>query len=159
MKKNRGVLYIIFLLVSFESYASSSAGLDLKATVPAIYDLQMTALNASTSLDILKGNKGTLVARTVETCNARDGYDVLASSQNNGELRNGDSTVVKTNYSMRYSSGTYKTLSTVPQVVYSISSLSKKTKKTQNINLNVTALPNAAAGTYSDLITFTIQAR
>lgn len=146
-------------MISLGSHASSSAQLNLKASIATLYDIQMTALSASSNLDILKGNKGTLVARTVETCNARDGYDVLASSQNNGELRNGDSTVVKTNYSMRYSSGTYKTLSTVPQVVYSISSLSKKTKKTQNINLNVTALPNAAAGTYSDLITFTIQAR
>lgn len=159
MKKNRGVLYIIFLLVSFESYASSSAGLDLKATVPAIYDLQMTALNASTSLDILKGNKGTLVARTVEICNAPEGYDVWATSQNNGQLRSGDSNAIKTSYTIRYSSGVYRALTTTPQIVYTISALSKMTKTTQNININVSALPNASAGIYSDVVTFIIQAR
>ncbi len=146
-------------MISFGSQASSSAQLNLKASVTALYDIQLTALTASLNLDIIKGNKGTLVARAVETCNARDGYDVLASSQNNGQLRNGDSAVVKTSYTLRYSSGAYKGLTTVPQIVYSISSLSKKTKKTQNINVNVTALPNAAAGVYADQVTFTIQAR
>ena len=146
-------------MISFGSQASSSAQLNLIANVTALYDIQLTGLASSLNLNIVKGNKGTLVARVVETCNARDGYDVLASSQNNGELRNDDSAAVKTSYTLRYSSGAYKSLSTVPQVVYSISSLSKKKKNTQNINVNVTALPNAAAGIYVDQVTFTIQAR
>lgn len=152
------VIFLFTLLLPLWAQGATSDVMPLKGKVVALYDLQLSTLSVSTNLNILSGNKGTRVASSVETCNDVNGYQVLVSSLNAGELRHEGDPLIKTNYTLRYAKGAYVKLSTTPQMMYTVAKLSNLTQRTQSINVNVTAFPNAPAGAYSDTVVLTIQA-
>lgn len=113
---------------------------------------------ANTNLDILGGESNKLVAAVEETSNNSTGYKINVKSQNQGELRNTKDASRKTTYRLGYNGQSPISLTQNYQQVKNVSVLNGQTTASSNVVVDVSALPNAVAGTYEDTVTFQIVA-
>lgn len=151
------ILMIVGLLASTITFAASTGDLTISGVVAPINDIVITPKAAATALNILAGETAKSVADVSETSNSATGYKISMRSANGGSLNNTSSpTVKKTAYTVAYAgSSTYVSLTTVDQVVKSVSSSSLVTNSS-DVSVNVTAFGTAPAGTYQDIITISI---
>lgn len=146
-------------LFSMHSYAADTGTLLLQGVVDAVNSIVVTPNGTNnTSLDIVNGESGKLVASVAETSNNLTGYKINAKSLNGSELRNNSDANKKTTYTLNYDSGSAVTLTTSYQEVKNVNSLSALTTNNSDVNVNVAAYASAPAGTYSDTVTFQIVA-
>lgn len=144
--------FLALLLFASSALAASSGSLVLSGSVATNCSLSVNSNN--TNLDIVGGESNKLVATISENCNDPNGYKVSVSSSNNGYLVNGNT---KTPYALSYDGGPAVSLIS-NQVAKTVNSLTSATSTASNVSVNVTALTNALAGTFSDTLIFTITA-
>lgn len=150
-------LILITLSLSPLAHAGSTGQINLSGTVDAVNDIVVSA-SGNLNLNILGGETGKNVASVAETSNSGTGYNVTISSQNGGMLKNLANASYGTAYQLSYNGGSYAQPGTGSAVVKNVPSLSAKTTATSQVMVKVTALPNAPAGDYADVLTITIAA-
>lgn len=147
------------LAIVTQAQAADTGTLYLKGEVPVINNILVKPNgSANTSLDILGGESNKLVAAVEETSNNSTGYKINAKSQNQGELRNTKDANRKTTYRLGYNGQSPVSLTQNYQQVKSVNVLNGQTTASSNVVVDVSALPNAVAGTYEDTVTFQIVA-
>lgn len=147
------------LLTTGAAQAASTGTLLLQGTVALVNDIVVTPNGSNnTTLDIVGGAAGVLVASVAETSNNLTGYKINAKSDNGSELRNTSDATKKTTYTISYDGGSAVTLTTSYQQVKNVTSLTGLTTNNSNVNATVAAYAAAPAGTYSDTVTFQIVA-
>lgn len=147
------------IALSHQSAVAATTGtLNLSGTVAVVSELTVNPNGANnSSLDILDGEANKLVGTTTETSNNLAGYQIKLSSLNGGELRNTSDNNKKTNYTISFDGGATTAPSTTPTTVKNITSLGTLTTDTSEIRISVEALATAAAGTYTDTLTLSIE--
>lgn len=154
--------YLLMIGLAFSAsatFAADTGTLLLQGVVNVVNSISIIPNGSNnTSLDIVGGESGKLVASVSETSNNLTGYKINAKSLNGSELRNASDASKKTTYTMNYNGGAAVTLTTNYQQVRNVSSLSALTTNTSNVAVNVAAFASAPAGTYSDTVTFQIVA-
>lgn len=139
--------------------AADTGTLLLQGTVAVVNNIVVTPNGSNnTSLDIVGGASGVLVASVAETSNNLTGYKINVKSLNGSELRNSADATKKTTYTLSYDGGSAITLTSSYQQVKNVSSLSGLTTNNSNVNATVAAYAAAPAGTYNDTVTFQIVA-
>jgi hypothetical protein len=146
------------LALGASAMAASSGTLTISGTVAVINDIVVTPNASATQLDIVNGETGLSVAGVAETSNNLNGYKITMASANNGQLVNGSDSAIKTAYKVGYDGASSVALTTAATTVKNVSSLSGLTTANSDVKVDVTALPSALAGTYSDTITVAIVA-
>lgn len=155
----RALLLLPALFVAQQSIAADTGTLLLQGVVTVVNSLAVTPNGTNnTTLDIVNGESGKLVASVAETSNNLTGYKINAKSLNGSELRNNSDATKKTTYTLSYDGGSAVSLTTSYQQVKNVSSLSALTTNNSNVNVNVNAYASAPAGTYEDTVTFQIVA-
>lgn len=154
-------LTLIFLLSSWTAIAATSGSVDLSGVVPNELSISVTATTAASNLNITGGENQTKIATASESSRSLDGYKVFASSDNGSKLvhSNGEASG-STDYTISYDGGSSTAL-TNPGQAYEVRDSGPQDgliNHESDININVTAYPQAIAGTYSDTITFSIVA-
>ena len=159
-EKMKNLFFTLSAVITLSTFgASDSDDLILSGTVPEVTSITVTGNASATTLDIINGETGTLVASSSEESNSLGGYKITMHSTNNGFLQNTSNATVKTAYQINYGSAGYLTPGTSgsPVDVVTVAGTGSKITNSRNINVNVTALASAGVGTYSDTVTFTIQ--
>lgn len=156
MKASR--LLIVALFASVSAQAASTGTLLLQGTVALVNDIVINAQSGATTLDIVGGETGKLVAVVDETSNNLNGYTIEMSSANSGLLVHTTDSSQSTSYTVSYDGGSSVTLSSTPQTVKNVSSLSGLTTVSSDVNVDVAANATAIAGTYQDTVTISIVA-
>lgn len=158
----KSVKFAAALLTTFavgaSAVAATSGTLLISGTVATVYNLTITPNSDATNLNITGGESAKLVGQVTEQSNATNGYSIKMKSANGGQLVNGSNANIKTSYKVGYSGQSSVTLSTSDQTVKTVSALTGLTSASSDVKVDVTAIPNAAAGTYSDTITVSIVA-
>jgi hypothetical protein len=151
-------IFAIVALIATSAFAASDTGtLTLTGIVNVRYEISLD--NTSATVDILNGENKKLVATATETSNNLLGYKIQMSSVNGSKLVNSSDSTVSTDYKVYYGSNPVPwTLTSAPQTVRSVSSLTGLTNTPSEIKVDVTAMPTAPAGSYSDTITIKISA-
>jgi hypothetical protein len=152
-------LAFIGLLASASAVQAASSGtLLIQGVVNAVNDIVITPNANATTLNITGGETNKLVATVSETSNNLAGYKIQMSSANASKLVHTVDNTKQTGYTVSYNGGAAVTLTTTPQMVKNVASLTGLTTVSSNVNVNVTAYPTAVAGTYQDTITIAIVA-
>ena len=158
MNRTQISMLTIAAVFSLPAFAASSATLTVSGVVALVNDISVTPNGTNnTSLNIVGGETAKNVASVVETSNNAQGYVIQMSSANGGKLKS-SSNNQQTSYTISYGGGSYAAPNTNPTTVKTVNSLTGLTSNTSQVAINVTALPTASAGTYSDTITFAISA-
>ncbi len=157
----KSLAFIAALITSFTigttAMAATTGTLNISGTVGDLNDIQVSALAAATSLNIVAGETGKSVASVQETSNHLTGYTISMSSANNGYLVNESLSSAKTTYKVKYDgASTAVALTNTAASVKSSGALSAKTVHNSDLTVVVDALPTAVTGVYSDTITVAI---
>lgn len=147
---------ILLSLLSVPSHAATTGTLQLQGVVPANCNVVVTPNGSNLNLDIVNGESNRLIATSNEMCNNLSGYKINVKSTNGGELRNTGNASVKTTYQISYGGQTV-TPTTAYQTVKNVTVLNSPANVNSEVRINVTAYPNAIAGTYSDTVTVQIE--
>lgn len=147
------------LLATTGAYAADTGTLLLQGTVAVVNSIAVTPNGSNnTTLDIVGGASGVLVASVAETSNNLTGYKINVKSLNGSELRNSSDATKKTTYQLSYDGGSLVTLGTSYQEVKNVTSLSALTTNNSAVSATVAAYAAAPAGVYNDTVTFQIVA-
>jgi hypothetical protein len=158
MKVSKVLLAAVCLFPSL-ALAASSGTLTLSGTVSTLNDILITPNGSNNlNLNITGGESGKNVAAVQESSNDPLGYKINLKSTNAGQLQLSTDATKFTAYQVSYDGGSFVTPTASDQAVKTVSSLTQKTVYTSQLSVNVTALPNALAGTYSDTLTVSIVA-
>ena len=152
----KAMLTIALALISATAMAATTGTLNLSGVVSTVYSIVVNGNAAATSLDIIGGESATLIASVDETSNNAGGYKIRASSANNGQLKNGS--VDQVSYQVSYDNGSNVSLSTSMADLKSSGSLAGLVTDSSDVKITFSGHPSAAAGTFSDTITFEIAA-
>lgn len=158
MKSLKIAAALFSTLAVTSAMAASTGTLTISGTVALVNDITVTPNASATALNITGGETAKLVASVTENSNNLNGYKIKMSSQNGGQLVNGSNSNIKTAYKVGYNGQSSVSLSTGTTDMKTVSSLTGLTSASSDVKVDVTALPSAAAGTYSDTITVSIVA-
>lgn len=148
-------MYFLMLIFINQAFAASSGTLVLSGVVAPVNDLVVTPNGTNnTTLNIGAGVSNLNVATVSETSNDANGYKIFMQSVTGGFLQLNPTH--RTTYTVSYAGAPAVTLTTGSTQVKSVASLSTQTTASSAVTVNVVALPNALAGTYSDTITVSI---
>ena len=154
MKKN-AFLILGMLSLSLTAQAATSAELILKGLVAPVLEISLAPEAIASNLDLSSQASNVKVATLTETSNYHTGYKVKAQSSNGGKLVNVSDANSFINYVLTYSGSTIP-LSTSPSQIYSTSNL--KGSFTKEVKISYNQPTNLSAGSYEDLVQFTIEA-
>ena len=154
MKKN-AFLILGMLSLSLTGQAATSAELILKGLVAPVLEISLAPEAIASNLDLSSQASNVKVATLTETSNYHTGYKVKAKSSNGGKLVNVSDTNSFINYVLTYSGSTIP-LSTSPSQIYSTSNL--KGTFTKEVKISYNQPTSLSAGSYEDLVQFTIEA-
>jgi hypothetical protein len=131
-----------------------ATSMELRGSVAVNCTISITPTAKATNLDILGGEKDTLVGVATESCNAGNGYTVLVTSGNQGNLVNKANGAVPTTYQARYDDAD-------GQISGKIVANRDKAQFGRQGKLLVSFSGNsqAIAGTYSDIVNLVIAAK
>ena len=134
--------------------ATDTAKLELRGSVAVNCTIEVKPTAKATSLDILGGEKDTLVGVVTENCNSGTGYSVHVSSDNAGKLLSKSVGAKPTVYEARYDDG-------VGEIAKEIVASRDKAHFGRQGNLTVSFAGDqqAIAGVYSDIINLVIKAK
>lgn len=149
------VLYALAFLTTLNVQAASTGTLVLTGVVGAKYDLVVTPNSSASTLNISDGESAKLVATVNEKTNNHTGYKIKMSSANGGLLKNG--TIDSVAYTLSYNNATAVTPSTTAATVKTSTSAALGGVNS-DVKVTFTGHTTALAGTYSDTLTFSIEA-
>lgn len=157
MKLNK--LIVILMCLTATANAATTGTLILSGVVPVVQSISIAPNGTNnTTLNVITGEAAKNVATVTEVSNNALGYKIQASSLNNGFLVNTSDNTKKTAYQVSYNAASYVTVTTLNVQLKNVASLAANTTNTSAVLVNVTALANALAGTYSDTVTLSIVA-
>lgn len=153
-------LFVLFaFFISSAVFAASNGTLTLSGTVLPVNSIVITPNGTNnTTLNITGGATNVNVASVQETSNDPLGYKITLQSVNAGFLALTTDATKKTAYQISYNGGAAITTTAIAQTVKTSALLTQQTVATSAVTVNVTALPNALSGTYSDTVTISIVA-
>ncbi len=137
---------------------SDSAELALSGQVAAVCNIEVVPELAAAQLNIVSGESSTKVATVTEQSNSPAGYIVSVSSVNNGKLVHTTLPANSFGYQVSYDGGSNLTPVTTPTQVKASGALPGFTTDNSDVKISFPAQASAVFGTYSDTLTFTIQA-
>lgn len=158
MKMNL-VVSTLLALSSLSTFAATSASLNLKGTIGAVSEISLVADSTAQTINVSAGETDLKVATVSEVCNHKDGFDITVSSQNGGFLVNAANSSMKTDYEISYHQINKGQPTVAPMTVKTVDSLNGLTTLYSDVKVKVTAAPNASAGDYTDVLTFSIVAK
>jgi hypothetical protein len=133
---------------------SDSAKLELRGSVAVNCTIAVRPTAKATSLDILGGEKGTLVGVVTENCNAGNGYTVQLSTDNAAQLRSTAPGAKAMTYTAAYD-----------DAAGDISKLLVASRNTAffnrqgNLTVSMAGDSQAIAGVYSDTVNLVIKSK
>jgi hypothetical protein len=154
MKFTRTALVIAALAATAFAHASDTAQLELSGKVAVNCTLAVKPTAKASSLDIINGERSTVVGQVTESCNSGNGYTVSISSGNAGQLLSKATGAVPTAYQAGYDDGT-------GSIDKSIVADRNAARFGHEGSLWVTFAGNskAVAGQYNDIINLVIAAK
>lgn len=148
------VLLLLMSFFCFDVFASTTATLILRGSVPRLLEISIAPETLATTLDLTVNNSNVLVGLSTEKSNAAAGYSVNVSSANQGKLVNENNSNESVDYTMTYGGDAVNLLSG--------SDFSETTKGVKNKDIRISYTgqdqENLIEGNYSDILTFTISA-
>lgn len=158
MKQMKMALALVAVLgLSTGAQAATTGTLNLSGTILSLVSIVVTANSAASSLDLTSNQTDLLVGTVSESSNALLGYRIKAKSTNGSKLKHSTAADV-VNYTIKYGASASTTLTTVDQVVKTQSTGGAYNNVVSNVTLSYTGSVALTAGSYSDGITFTIEA-
>jgi hypothetical protein len=132
----------------------TTTSLELRGSVAVNCTIGITPTAKATNLDIVNGEKDTLVGVATESCNSGNGYTVQVSSNNQGSLINKANGATPTTYQASYDDG-------AGSIASKIVAGRDKAQFGRQGKLLVSFSGNnqAIAGTYSDVINLVVAAK
>jgi len=158
MKLLKKLIIVAISLTTLTVFAAATGTVNLSAVVTGLNDMVVTALAKASALDIIGGEAGVKVASVSETSNNRVGYHITMYSVNAGKMVNAVDPLVFSPYTISYDAGASVAppLQAAPVTVKTVSLLTGKTIDVSDVNITLTANPDAVSGTYADTITFSM---
>ena len=134
--------------------ATDTAKLELRGSVAVNCTIEVKPTAKATSLDILGGEKDTLVGVVTENCNSGTGYTVQLNSDNAGQLLSKSVGAKPTVYEARYDDG-------VGEIAKEIVASRDKAffGRQGNLTVSFAGDQQAIAGVYSDIVNLVIKAK
>jgi hypothetical protein len=156
--KNLLLLSVIASMSLFNfAHAATSGNLQLQGTIPKVLSLDVKANSAATKLDLTQTINDLPVANVHEMSNSESGYRIYLSSKNSGKLLHKAGDAVK--YKIKYG-GKNSSLSSSRKEVANVKFSDTKEKvKDVRISYSGKKAETMISGTYSDTLTFTIEAK
>jgi hypothetical protein len=141
-------------LGQYKQDGQDATSLELMGSVAVNCTISITPTAKATSLDIVGGEKNTLVGTTTESCNSGNGYTIEVTSNNQGSLVNKANGAVPTAYQAIYDDG-------AGQIGSKIVANRDKAQFGRQGKLLVSFSGNsqAIAGTYTDIVNLVIAAK
>ena len=134
--------------------SSTSTSLELRGSVAVNCTIGITPTAKATNLDIVNGEKDTLVGVATESCNSGNGYTVQLTSSNQGSLINKATGATPTTYQASYDDGAGSIASKI------VAGRDKAQFGRQGkLLVSFSGNSQAIAGTYSDVINLVIAAK
>ncbi len=156
--KNFLITSAAFALLSAPAFAATQGTLLLQGQIDQVLSLTVTPeVGVHDSLDLVAGESDRKVAVVNEQSNSNTGYKIFLRTTNAGFLKNG--TLDSVQYSLSYD-GSDVTLSDTDEQVKSVTT-GGVYDNNSDVAVTIAGSVSAAAltqGTYSDTVTFTIQA-
>ncbi|WP_127716070.1 fimbrial protein [Halobacteriovorax sp. HLS] len=148
---------VLASVVSAPVMAATQGTLLLQGQVDQVLSLTVNPVAGHDSLDLTASPVDLNVASVNEVSNAETGYKILVRSANASSLKNG--TADQVDYTLSYGNSGALTLTTTDQVAKSVTTAGTYNVDT-DVDISYTGSPAAelVQGTYSDTVTFTIQA-
>jgi len=134
--------------------ASDSAKLELRGSVAVNCTIAVQPTAKATNLDILGGEKDTLVGVVTENCNSGNGYSVHLSSDNAGQLLSKAAGAKPTVYSASYDDGAGDI---AKEIVASRDQA--QFDRQGKLTVSFAGDAQAIAGVYSDIVNLVIKAK
>jgi len=155
MNALKSALVLALFTAAFGAHAATdSAKLELRGTVAANCTIAVVPTAKATSLDIINGEKSTLVGVVTESCNSGNGYTVSLTSDNFGQLRSTAAGAKITAYEAKYDDA--------------VGAISKELVagrdqaffgRQGNLTVSFAGDQQAIAGVYSDVVNLVIKAK
>jgi hypothetical protein len=151
--------YLAFFAFSSAATAATSDTLTLSGTIGATVSVSVAADPNASSLDLETTQSDLLVGVVTENSNAANGYKIRARSANASQIKHSTASD-NVPYTMKYAGGGAITLTVSDQDVKTQSTGGSYSGVTSNVTVSYTGASagTLTAGTYSDTITFTIEA-
>ncbi len=144
---------LVLIALSGSAMAGTQADLILKGIVAPLLDISIEQETVASNLDLSSAASNVKVATLTEVSNYHGGYKVSVKSTNGGKLVNVSDVNSFVNYSLTYN-GNNIPLNTSSSQVYSTNNL--KGTFTKDVKISYNKPSNLSAGSYEDLVQFTI---
>lgn len=144
-------------LFTLTSFAATQGTLLLQGTISQVLSLSVQAeAGVNNALDLTSTESDLKVAEVTEQTNSNTGYKILVRTANGGKLKNGS--LDQVSYTMKYD-GTAVALALTDTQAKSVTT-GGVYNNTSDVEISYTGQSAASLtqGTYSDTVTFTIQA-
>lgn len=151
----RSLLALGLALTSLTGFADTSATLNLKGIIPLNLEISIAPTQLAETLDLTRQVSNEKVATVTEKSNSWNGYKVKAKSNNGGKLVNANDVNKFVQYQLTYN-GSNMALNQSATEIYSTQNLRGTYNK--DVKISYSQPNDLSAGTYSDVIQFTIEA-
>lgn len=155
MNASKTLIALSLFAAAFGAYADQdSAKLELRGSVAVSCTIAVKPTAKATSLDILGGEKDTLVGVVTENCNSGNGYTVQVSTDNFGQLRSTAPGAKITPYTAAYDDATgdiSKALVAGRDTAFF--------NRQGNLTVSFAGDSQAIAGVYADVVNLVIKAK
>jgi len=146
------VLLFLFGLCNL-GFSLTTGTLTLRGTVPNSNQITVIPIGATNvNLNIITGETGKIIAEITQDSNNPTGYTLSITSLNGGVLKNG--AINGPSYTISYNGEPDIVPTTTPIVIKVVSSLRSRMETTGALRITFPGMPNALAGTFSDILTF-----
>lgn len=144
---------LLLLMLTFNLYAATTVNLQLQGVVPTVLNLIVTPTNNLT-LDLSTTQTDLKVADVRSISNSSTGYKITLVSANEGNLSNGSENIA---YTAKFDSVSVS-LESTPQDIYTGASGIQNDLNDFEISYTGQDFEETEEGTYTDTLTFTIEA-
>ncbi len=154
------LLSLSFISTFSAAYAASAnQTLTLSGAIADSVSISVTPSASASNLTLTSSASDVSVATVSESSNSPAGYIVLAKSSNAGKLVHSSDSSQSIAYTVKYASGSALSLTSVDQTVKTQSSGGLYSSVSSGLSISFTGVAAASklAGTYSDVITLTVQ--
>ena len=156
MNASKSLIALAIIAASFGAFAADqdAAKLELRGSVAVNCTIAVKPTAKATSLDILGGEKSTLVGVVTESCNSGNGYTVQVNSDNAGKLLSTAAGAKPTIYTAAYddaSGDIAKELVAGRDTAFF--------NRQGNLTVSFAGDSQAIAGVYSDIVNVLIKAK
>ncbi len=156
MNASKSLIALAIIAASFGAFAADqdAAKLELRGSVAVNCTIAVKPTAKATTLDILGGEKSTLVGVVTESCNSGNGYTVQVNSDNAGQLLSKSAGAKPTIYTAAYDDAS-------GDIAKELVAGRDKAffNREGNLTVSFAGDSQAIAGVYSDIVNVLIKAK